>query len=474
MKNIFLLCISTLILTIAPTGQAGVMILPANQVLSSSPKWHNLENIYLDDGLYAVDSCSAVNADTFTAGLADPTDTLNRRISKLVLYAKARTHYPKAMLWLWPVYDGKGYRSGNLKIGTTETLFSFDITPQDSALADTTWNWDDVTDLGFRFQSRTKKVIFFANYLFAAVTYVDTVLVPQLHHFQFDPIASPETVGVAFTVNISVHDSLDNPLTSYSGSALISDQTGSISPVMIAFAGGQATASVAISDTIRNDYIVVDDGQVQDTSGLFDVANSGLHHFAVDSIGMQIKNIPFAISLSARDFFDDTVTTFTGKTDLGDGTGTLTPDSTGNFTAGTWSGSVNIAAGNMNDSIFCSYSSGKTISGCSNVFWVDDPLGVSGGKPTLPVSNVCRLDIRPNPLYRQAEFSVYTPRPGPARIIIYNMLGQKAGQKDLGSINAGTVKVNWELGSSLPQGLYFARLEVNGNNTAFRKLVILR
>jgi hypothetical protein len=213
---------------------------------------------------------------------------------------------------------------------------------------------------------------------------------------------------------------------------------------------------------------------VQDTSGLFDVVNSGLHHFAVDSVGMQIKNIPFAISLSARDFFDDTVTAFTGQADLWDGTGTMTPDSTGNFTSGIWSGSVNIATGNLNDSIFCSYSNGKTFSGCSNVFWVDNPLGISGGEPTAPVSSICRLDVRPNPVYRQAEFSVYIPRPGQARIIIYNMLGQKARQKELGTINAGTAKINWDLGSSLPQGLYFARLEVNGNNTAFRKLVILK
>jgi hypothetical protein len=92
----------------------------------------------------------------------------------------------------------------------------------------------------------------------------------------------------------------------------------------------------------------------------------------------------------------------------------------------------------------------------------------------LPASKFCRLEIRPNPVRQRAEFSVYSPNAGQARIIIYNMLGQKTSQKELGGIAAGTIKINWELGSSLPQGLYFVGLEINGKRTAFRKLIILK
>jgi hypothetical protein len=468
------LSISVLLFLTALNAKAGVMVLPADQVLSSPPRWHNVENVYLDDALYAIDTCTSNKLDTFTVGLQDPIDTLGKRITKVVIYSKARTHYPKAMFWLWPVFGGTAYRSGNFKIGTTETTFSFDITPQDSTLPDTTWNWDDIAGLGILYQARTTKVIYYINYEFAAVTYEDTINVQAAHRFVFAPIATPETVGVPFPLNISVLDSNNELLTSYNGSALITDQTGTVSPVTVNFAGGVGAANVIISDTLSNDFIVIDDGTANDTSGLFDVVNSGLHHFAIDSIGAQIKNIPFTVKLSARDFFDDTVATFAGKADLRDRTGTLTPDSTGSFVSGTWSGSVNVGAGIAVDSVFCSLFNGRTISGSSNAFYVDDPLGIEGDRPELSNPVTARLGINPNPVRDQAEFSAVSPAAGPARIVIYNMLGQKAAEKDLGNVTPGTVKVNWELGSKLPQGLYFAGLEINGKRTAFRKLVILK
>lgn len=474
MKKMFLLSISVIALFAAPAVQADVMILPANQALSGPPRWHNVENVYLDDALYAVDTCTSNKLDTFSVGLAEPGDTTGRKITNVVIYAKTRTSYPKAMLWMWPVFSGTAYRSGNLKVGTTETTLSFDITPQDSTLADTTWNWEEIVGLGIRYQPRTTKVAYLVNHMFAAVTYVDTINVQAAHTFAFDPIATPETVGVAFTAGIRALDSLGALMTGYNGTALISDLTGTVSPVMVTFAGGLAWPSLTISDTLRNDFIVIDDGMANDTSGLFDVVNSGLHHFAVDSIGMQLKNVPFTVSISARDFFDDTVTAFTGRADLWDMTGTLTPDSTGAFSAGVWSGSVNIAVGNLYDSIACSYFNGKAVTGLSSGFWVDDPLGVSGEKPAPAGPGTCRLEVSPNPFNQKAEFSVYSPGAGKARIIVYNLLGQKAAQKDLGSINPGTVKFNWDFGTALPQGVYFADLQIEGKKASFKKLVVLK
>jgi hypothetical protein len=310
--------------------------------------------------------------------------------------------------------------------------------------------------------------------MFAAVTYIDTINVHAAHTFAFDPIATPETVGVAFTAGIRALDSLGALMTDYSGTALISDLTGTVSPALVTFANGLAAPNLTVSDTLRNNFLVIDDGMANDTSNLFDVVNSGLHHFAFDSIGMQLKDVPFAVSISARDFFDDTVTTFTGQADLWDISGTLTPDSTGAFAAGVWSGSVNIAVGNLYDSIACSHFNGKAVTGLSSGFWVDDPLGISGEKPAPALPGFCRMDVSPNPLYQRAEFSVYSPKAGQARIIVYNLLGQKAAQKDLGAINPGTVKLNWDLGTALPQGVYFAGLQIDGESASFKKLVILK
>lgn len=451
------------------TAQAGVMVLQANDSLTAAGAWANVPYSYFDDGLYTVGTGAANGSKNFRVGLADPADTINQRITGVVIYVKCYLAGSKGKLQLIPFYNEvQGTASAPLGLSGTEITRSFDITVQR-----TQWLWDDIKNLSVQFKPKTAKT-YYANHIFAVVTSIDTMAAQASHRFVFDPVATPDTVGVAFPLGISALDSLGGLLTSYNGSVLISDQTGTLSPFIVNFAGGLAAASVTISDTLRNDFIVIDDGVANDTSGLFDVVNSGLHHFAVDSIGMQIKNIPFPVSLSARDFFDDTVTSFTGKADLWDKTGTLTPDSTGAFTAGVWSGSVNVGAGSNSDSIFISYYNGKVIAGVSNGFWVDDPMGVETERPLEGLAGPARLNIYPNPLYRKAEFSIYSPRAGSARIIVYNLLGQKAAQKDLGDINAGTVKTNWDLGSALPQGVYFADLQIDGKSASFKKLVILK
>ncbi len=474
MKKTFLYSFPLLILLLPMDAQGSITVFSANQEISGPPRWNNVPNVYLDDDLYAIDTCSSNKLDTFTVGLADPVDTLNKLITKVTIYAKARTHYPKAMFWLWPVYNDRGYRSGNLKIGTTETLFSFDITPQDTALADSTWNWDDIRDLAIRYQARTSKVIYFVNHIFAAVTYIDTLNVEQTHRFHIDPIASPETVGVYFPLSITVLDSLGGPLTSYNGSALISDLTGTSSPMLVSFTNSIGSIAVAVNDTFRNNYIVVDDGTARDSSNLFDVVNTGLHHFSIDSIGTQTKDVPFGVTITAMDFFDDPVISFSGQADLWDRTDTLTPDSASPFAAGIWSGSISIGSGCPLDTVFCSYYSGNLISGSSNGFAVQDPSGICTDPPGSVLPGVLALRITPNPTSGRSRFSLDLPWPGRVEIILYNILGQVASRKELGGLASGRTELDWNIAAANPQGLYFVRAIFEGKTTVFRKLLIMK
>lgn len=474
MRKIFLYSLPLFIILLSPIAQGDVAVFSANQEISGPPRWHDVPNVYMDDALYAIDTCSNNKLDTFTVGLADPADTLNKLITKVTIYAKARTHYPKAMFWLWPVYNDMGYRSGNLKIGTTETLFSFDITPQDTALADSTWNWDDIRDLAIRYQARTTKVIYFVNHIFAAVTYTDTLNIEQTHHFQIDPIASPETVGVYFPLSITVQDSLGGPLTSYNGSALISDLTGTISPMLVSFTNGIASMAVAVNDTFRNNYIVVDDGTARDSSNLFDVVNSGLHHFAMDSIGTQTKDVPFGVTITAMDFFDDPVISFSDRADLWDRTGTMTPDSTGAFAAGVWNGSVNVAAVSASDTLFCSYFNGITVAGTSNGFTVQDASGICTDPPGSVLPGALALRITPNPTAGMSKILLDLPKPGKIEIVLYNILGQAVSRKELGSLASGRMEFDWNIAAAHPQGLYFVKATLDGKTTVFRKLLIMK
>jgi len=467
--------IPLMIIMLSSVAFGGVSIFPANQELSSPERWHNIDNVYIDDGLYAIDTCSSNKLDTFTVGLADPIDTLYKKISKVTIYAKARTHYPRAMFWLWPVYENMGYRSGNLKIGTTETLYSFDITPQDTALADSSWNWNDIADLGIRFQARTTKVIYFVNYMFAAVTYVDTINEMQSHHFQIDPIPTPQTVGIPFTLNVSVLDSLGGILTSYNGSALINDLTGTVSPIMMNFTNGLGSVAVSINDTLTGDNIIIDDGVASDTSNAFDVVLGAVHHFAIDTISSpQVMAQQFSISISARNFFDDTVVTFSDKAGLFDKTGTITPDSVGPFISGLWNGNVSVASAISSDTVLCSYYNGNTITGTSNGFEVYNPSGIEGDKPSIQIDQKFNFSISPNPARNDAKFIMSIPKAGMAELIVYNILGQAVNRKELGNLSAGQAVVDMNFASFYPQGLYFVKATLEGHKPVIKKLVITK
>ena len=464
LRSLFVFCLWPALST------AATISLNANDSLIATGAWQNIANSYADDGLYTVGNGIANGTRYFRVGLADPADTVNQAITNVVIYAKGYSTSSRGKARLVPYFNGViGVSSGSFTFALTEVTRSFDITAQRIP-----WTWSDVVNLGIQFTPRTAAT-FSVNHIFAVVTSVDTMAVVQEHYFLFDPIASPETLGLYFPVVISAMTTPgDTVMSSYNNTAGLTDLTGATTPNIVTFTAGLCSVQVMISQDTVNTQLLVSDGDTSGASNQFDVINPGLHHFGFDSVGNQIAGVAFPVKIAALDFYGDTATAFTDKVDLWDKTGTLTPDSTGNFTAGAWSGNVSAASAILTDTVFCSYFNGKTISGNSNGFWVDEPLGITGGKPRLPVPGFCRLDIRPNPLYQKAEFSIYSAVTGRARIIIYNILGQTAARKELGTISPGMVKINWELGSALPQGVYFADLQIDGKNAAYKKLVVLK
>lgn len=59
-----------------------------------------------------------------------------------------------------------------------------------------------------------------------------------------------------------------------------------------------------------------------------------LDHFTFDTISDQTAGVPFAVTLTAHDRYNNLVVDFTGTAALFDSTGTISPNVTGNFTAG--------------------------------------------------------------------------------------------------------------------------------------------
>jgi hypothetical protein len=93
-----------------------------------------------------------------------------------------------------------------------------------------------------------------------------------LHHFDFDPISSPQTAGSAFAITITAKDQHENIVTSYTGSNTLSDSTGTISPTSTgAFSAGVWTGSVTITKAQTGVTITTTGDSKTGTSNNFNV-----------------------------------------------------------------------------------------------------------------------------------------------------------------------------------------------------------
>jgi hypothetical protein len=94
--------------------------------------------------------------------------------------------------------------------------------------------------------------------------------------FEFDTISSPRTAGESFGINITALDEFENKADSYNGTAQLSTTAGSISPSSVSFNGGEASASVTVSEVGTGQTITATDSNITGTSNDFDVESGGV------------------------------------------------------------------------------------------------------------------------------------------------------------------------------------------------------
>jgi hypothetical protein len=98
-----------------------------------------------------------------------------------------------------------------------------------------------------------------------------------------------------------------------------------------------------------------------------------------------------------------------------------------------------------------------------------------GGPPTPVAYNLGQN--YPNPFNGSTSITFDLPRPGPTRLDIFNVLGQKVALVTDRFTAAGRYTVSWDgesdAGTALPSGVYFYRLR-SGSVSLVRKLVLLK
>ncbi|TRZ54177.1 MAG: hypothetical protein D4S01_00020, partial [Dehalococcoidia bacterium] len=110
-----------------------------------------------------------------------------------------------------------------------------------------------------------------------------------------------------------------------------------------------------------------------DATQMETVNHAALEKFSFAHVNDPIVNVPFSITITAQDQYDNTVTSYTGTNTLSDSTGTISPTTTAAFINGVWTGNVTIST--VQDKVLITTTDdGKT--GVSNSIDVS-PAGIS-------------------------------------------------------------------------------------------------
>ncbi len=250
----------------------------------------------------------------------------------------------------------------------------------------------------------------------------------SLHHFAFDTITSPQTAGTAFTITITAEDLYNNIVTTFTGPATLSDNTGSIAPTITgAFINGRWSGNVTITSKRKDVRITVSASSISSQSQSFNVQAGSLDHFEITPIANQTAGMPFLIEVTAKDQYNNQVEQFDETVNISDDTGTLTPTVSGNFVDGFWAGNVTITQIKTNNIIRVQRTANGTQSGSSNGFDVS-------------FNNLDHFDFYPigNPQVAGVTFPIRVVAKDAYGNTVSNFTGVTAGLSDL----TGTISPN--------------------------------
>lgn len=102
----------------------------------------------------------------------------------------------------------------------------------------------------------------------------------------------------------------------------------------------------------------------------------------------------------------------------------------------------------------------------------DTTLHVGANPLRAPLPQELTINVYPNPFNSSATFTFTLPRTTPVTLTVFNTLGQRVREVNLGPMAAGEYRYVFDAGG-LPSGLYLARVEAAGL-TETKKVVLMR
>ena len=104
-----------------------------------------------------------------------------------------------------------------------------------------------------------------------------------------------------------------------------------------------------------------------------------LDHFSFAAIGTQVAGTPFSITMTAKDAYNNTVTSFAGSVDLSTTAGAIIPTQSSTFSSGVRTESVAVSQAGTGKTITALDHGGTGTSGTSSAFTVNNPVPTTTG-----------------------------------------------------------------------------------------------
>ena len=171
-----------------------------------------------------------------------------------------------------PRYVTMDYAAQYLRALRTSTLSSVTYDPiLGSATASVSGQSDLTTS--FSVYLTDDRVVDIGVPAFASSTIVEfQVPSASLDHFEVEPVNSPQTVSAPFTVTIRARDAQDGLVTSFNGTALLSDTTHTATPYSVGpFYEGVWTGQVSVGVEVPSETLTVVNGSTTGSSNAFSV-----------------------------------------------------------------------------------------------------------------------------------------------------------------------------------------------------------
>jgi hypothetical protein len=179
------------------------------------------------------------------------------------------------------------------------------------------------------------------------------------------PAGSSVTAGLSKTYSATASDEYGNTW----------DVTSSTTWSISSGAGGSWSSNVYTSATAGSWTVTGTYDSAPYTTGLT-VNPAGLDHFVFNTVGTQTAGSAFSITVTAKDVYGNTVTSYSGTPSLTYSAGSISPVAMNAFVSGVGSTSVTVTAAGSGVTITATDGS---ISGSSNSFTVNPTISASAG-----------------------------------------------------------------------------------------------